>query len=141
MSHWQPVPGSPASPCLCDRHPSGDTFLFPVEARIVGADLVGGAARLAPPLSRDGAGWRDPRTPVARLGRRVERRGRVRYRARGGNVHYLAFHAPLLLVLQTNLTLTAGLRLAPIVLAVGLAVALAGALRDALSARRRLRPA
>jgi hypothetical protein len=45
-------------------------------------------------------------------------------------------------VLQTNLTLATGLRPALIVLAVGLAVTLAGALRDVLpSARRRLRPA
>ena len=44
-------------------------------------------------------------------------------------------------MLQTNLTLTAGLRLAPIVPAVGLAVTLAGALRDVLpSVRGRLRP-
>ena len=55
---------------------------------------------------------------------------------------HLAYHAPLLLVLQTNLTLTTGLRPAPIVLAAGLAVTLAGALRNVLpSARRRLRPA
>jgi methionine sulfoxide reductase heme-binding subunit len=55
---------------------------------------------------------------------------------------HLAYHAPLLLVLQTNLILTTGLRPAPIVLAVGLAVTLAGALRDAVpSARRRLRMA
>ena len=55
---------------------------------------------------------------------------------------HLAYHAPLLLVLQTDLTLTTGLRPAPIVLAVGLAVTLAGALRNVLpSARRRLRPA
>jgi sulfoxide reductase heme-binding subunit YedZ len=55
---------------------------------------------------------------------------------------HLAYHAPLLLVLQINLTLTTGLRPAPIVLAVGLAVTLAGALRNVLpSARRRLRPA
>lgn len=55
---------------------------------------------------------------------------------------HLAYHAPLLLVLQTNLTLTTGLRPAPVVLAVGLAVTLAGALRNVLpSERRRLRPA
>jgi methionine sulfoxide reductase heme-binding subunit len=42
---------------------------------------------------------------------------------------HLAYHAPLLLVLQANLTLTTGLRPAPIVLAVGLAVTLASALR------------
>jgi sulfoxide reductase heme-binding subunit YedZ len=51
---------------------------------------------------------------------------------------HLAYHAPLLLVLQTNLTLTIGLRPAPVVLA----VTLAGALRNVLpSERRRLRPA
>lgn len=55
---------------------------------------------------------------------------------------HLAYHAPLLLVLQTNLTLTTGLRPGPIVLAVGLAVTLAGALHNVLlSARRRLHPA
>jgi DMSO/TMAO reductase YedYZ heme-binding membrane subunit len=55
---------------------------------------------------------------------------------------HLAYHAPLLLVLQTNLILITGLRPAPIVPAVGLAVTLAGALRDAVpSARRRLRMA
>ena len=51
---------------------------------------------------------------------------------------HLAYHAPLLLLLQTNLTLTTGLRPAPVVLA----VTLAGALRNVLpSERRRLRPA
>lgn len=55
---------------------------------------------------------------------------------------HLAYHAPLLLVLQTNLTLTTGLRPGPIVLAVGLAATLAGALRNVLpSAQRRLHPA
>jgi methionine sulfoxide reductase heme-binding subunit len=55
---------------------------------------------------------------------------------------HLAYHAPLLLVLQANLTLTTGFRPAPIVLAVGLAVTLAGSLRNVLpSERHRLRPA
>jgi methionine sulfoxide reductase heme-binding subunit len=55
---------------------------------------------------------------------------------------HVAYHAPLLLVLQANLTLTTGLRPASIVLAVGLAVTLGGALRGVLpSERRRLRPA
>lgn len=55
---------------------------------------------------------------------------------------HLAYHAPLLLVLQTNLTLATGLRPAPIVLAVGLTATLAGALRNVLPrVRRGLRPA
>jgi sulfoxide reductase heme-binding subunit YedZ len=55
---------------------------------------------------------------------------------------HLAYHTPLLLVLPANLTLATGLRPAPIVLAVGLAVSVAGVLRSALpSPRRRLRPA
>jgi sulfoxide reductase heme-binding subunit YedZ len=54
---------------------------------------------------------------------------------------HLTYHAPLLLVLQTNLTLTTGLRPAAIVLAVGLAVTLVGALRNMLpSARHRSTP-
>ena len=48
---------------------------------------------------------------------------------------HLAYHAPPLLVLQTNLRLTTGLRPAPIVLAVGLAVTLAGALRKRAAER------
>lgn len=54
---------------------------------------------------------------------------------------HLAYHAPLLLVLQTNLALTTGLRPDPVVLAVGRAVTPSGALCNVLPGeRRRLRP-
>ncbi len=62
----------------------------------------------------------------------------------------LAFHAPLMRVLDTNLSLVTGIRPAVIVLAMGLAITAAGALRTALipaeqrraggAARRRLTP-
>jgi sulfoxide reductase heme-binding subunit YedZ len=44
----------------------------------------------------------------------------------------LAFHAPLTRVLDADLSLATGLRPAPVVLAIGLAIALAGALRAAM---------
>ena len=55
----------------------------------------------------------------------------------------LAFHAPLLRVLDADLSLQTGIRPAVVVLAIGLAIAIAGALREATarSAKRRLRPA
>jgi methionine sulfoxide reductase heme-binding subunit len=45
----------------------------------------------------------------------------------------LAFHAPLMRVLETNLSLATGIRPAAVVLAIGLAVTAAGALRAALA--------
>jgi sulfoxide reductase heme-binding subunit YedZ len=55
----------------------------------------------------------------------------------------LAFHAPFIRVLGADLSLQTGLRPAVVVLAIGLAVTLAGALREATGrpARRELRPA
>ncbi|HXC89799.1 MAG TPA: protein-methionine-sulfoxide reductase heme-binding subunit MsrQ [Stellaceae bacterium] len=55
----------------------------------------------------------------------------------------LAFHAPLLRVLETNVSLATGLRPAAVVLAIGLAVTAAGAARQALlpPARQRSRRA
>ncbi|HEY1261558.1 MAG TPA: protein-methionine-sulfoxide reductase heme-binding subunit MsrQ [Stellaceae bacterium] len=55
----------------------------------------------------------------------------------------LAFHAPLLRVLGADLSLETGIRPAIVVLTVGLAVTVAGALREvtARPAKRRLRPA
>ena len=44
----------------------------------------------------------------------------------------LAFHAPLMRVLETNLSLVTGIRPAVVVLAIGLAVTAAGVLRAAL---------
>ncbi|MGH7065398.1 MAG: sulfite oxidase heme-binding subunit YedZ [Stellaceae bacterium] len=55
----------------------------------------------------------------------------------------LAFHAPLLRVLDADLSLETGIRPAVVVLAIGFAVTIASALRQATarSAKRRLRPA
>ncbi len=55
----------------------------------------------------------------------------------------LAFHAPVMRVLDADLSLETGLRPAVVVLAIGFAVAIAGALREATarSAKRRLHPA
>jgi sulfoxide reductase heme-binding subunit YedZ len=55
----------------------------------------------------------------------------------------LAFHAPLLRVLDADLSLQTGVRPAIVVLAIALAVTIAGALREAATrqAKRRLRPA
>jgi sulfoxide reductase heme-binding subunit YedZ len=55
----------------------------------------------------------------------------------------LAFHAPLLRVLDADLSLQTGVRPAIVVLAIALAVTIAGALREAAArqAKRRLRPA
>jgi sulfoxide reductase heme-binding subunit YedZ len=55
----------------------------------------------------------------------------------------LAFHAPLLRVLDADLSLQTGIRPAVVVLAIGFAITSAGALREATarSAKRRLRPA
>ncbi len=55
----------------------------------------------------------------------------------------LAFHAPVMRVLDADLSLQTGIRPAVVVLAIGLAVTIAGALREATarSAKRRLRPA
>ncbi len=55
----------------------------------------------------------------------------------------LAFHAPLLRVLDADLSLQTGIRPAVVVLAIGFAITSAGAVREATarSAKRRLRPA
>lgn len=55
----------------------------------------------------------------------------------------LAFHAPVMRVLDADLSLETGLRPAVVVLAIGFAVAIAGALREATarSPKRRLHPA
>ncbi len=136
---------------LCDRRARGHSLLLPVEARFVGADDHGRAVVLAArlptaavALRRARVSWRWRGSPRSASPRRLAT-------ALGEAVYFgLAFDAPLMRVLETNLSLVTGIRPAVIVLAIGLAVTAAGVMRPSLipaekrrtgsTARRQLTP-